>query len=322
MLWIALFIIGLLGLLAGLVPLLLNGISRKNFAAIAIGTVLLVAGAAGVIMKPALPETMPHIALLEPAQPRSAPEPQAPHPAESEAPAVPEPAEPAPQVRVIDPVEVPAPSNKDESQLEPSALPDPVPVTTTVIPGSEPDPLAGAAPAADARPAATPAEEAAALLGLLAPQQPKDQAAFTQAVRAAREAYDKADDAERDSTQPERAAAICKALPKPEVKNWVGKIQSLDADSGKRFTVTMALPDGTLVKTWNNAMSDMEDQTLVPAGSPVAQSLGKLKAGDTVRFAGTFFADEPDCYRSSRLSLMQSMMEPSFLFRFTAVEKL
>lgn len=327
MLWIALFIVGLLGLLAGLVPLLLNGISRTNFAAIAIGTVLLVAGAAGVIMKPSLPVTMPHIALLEPAAaPPSEPEPQ--QPIESEAHVIPEPAEPAepaPQVRVIEPAEVPAPSNKDESQLAPSALPDPVPVTTTAVdPSGEQDPLAGAAPAAEAppAPATSPAEEAAALLGVLAPQQPKDQAAFTQAVRSARDAYDKAADDERDSIQPQRAAAICKALPKPEVKNWVGKIQSLDADSGKRLTVTMALPDGTLVKTWNNAMSDMEDQTLVPAGSAVAQSLGKLKVGDAVRFGGTFFADEPDCYRSSRLSLMQSMMEPSFLFRFTAVEKL
>ncbi|MCX5521249.1 hypothetical protein OSH10_22670 [Kaistia defluvii] len=322
MLWIALFIIGLLGLLAGMVPLLLNGLSRTNFAGIAVGTVLLVAGAAGVIMKPSLPVTMPHIAALEPAAPESAPETQIVPPSESPIAAVSEPATPPAAVRVVEPAEVPAPSSKDESQLAPSALPDPVPVTTTIIPGGEPDPITGQAPGAAAAPAASPAEEAAAVLGLLAPQQPKDQAAFTQAVGSAREAFDKADDAQRDSIQPQRAAAICKALPKPEVKRWVGKIQSMEADSGKRLTLTMALPDGTLVKTWNNAMSDMEDQTLVPAGSPVAQSLGKLKTGDTVRFSGTFFADEPDCYRSSRLSLTQSMMEPSFLFRFTAVEKL
>lgn len=324
MLWIALFIVGLLGLLAGLVPLLLNGLSRTNFAGIAVGTVLLVAGGAGVIMKPSLPVTMPHIAILEPAAPESTPETQIVPPSESAPAAASEPATPPANVRVVEPVEVPGPSNKDESQLEPTPLPDPVPVTTTVIPGAEPDPITGQPPAqsAAATPTASPAEEAAAVLGLLAPQQPKDQAAFTQAVDSAREAFDKADDAQRDAIQPQRAAAICKALPKPEVKGWVGKIQSMEADSGKRMTVTMALPDGTLVKTWNNAMSDMEDQTLVPAGSAVAQSLGKLKTGDTVRFSGTFFADEPDCYRSSRLSLTQSMMEPSFLFRFTAVEKL
>lgn len=318
MLWIALFIVGLLGLLAGLVPLLLNGISRKNFAGIALGTVLLVAGAAGVIMKPSLPISMPHIALSEPTTPAAQPETQVLAPTESPA-AEPEPA-PAP-VRVVEPVDVPAPPSKDESQLAPTSLPDPVPVTTTVIPGNEQDPIT-APPAAEAPPASTPAEEAAAVLGLLAPQQPKDQAAFTKAIDASKEAFDKADTDQRESIQPQRAAAICKALPKPEVKGWVGKIQAIDSDSNKRLTVTMTLPNGTLVKTWNNAMSDMEDQTLVPAGSPVAASFAKLKEGDTVRFSGTFFADEPDCYRSSRLSLSQSMMEPSFLFRFTSVEKL
>jgi len=321
MLWIALFIAGLLGLLAGLIPLVVSGLSRKNFAAIAAGTVLLVAGAAGVVMKPSLPQGPPQVALLDDTSPAAEPDTQIEPSPESEPLPGSEPDTATSSVRVIEPVEPPELSTKDESQLEPSEIPDPVPVTTTLLRGTEPDPLG--APQEGTPPATTtPAEEAAAVLGLLAPQQPKDQTAFIQAVGSARDAYEQADDMERDSIQPQRAAAICAALPKPQVKNWVGKIQSMEADSGKRLTLTLALPDGTLVKTWNNAMSDLEDQTLVPAGSPVAQSLGKLKVGATVRFAGTFFADEPDCYRSSRLSLMQSMMEPSFLFRFTAVEKL
>jgi hypothetical protein len=69
-------------------------------------------------------------------------------------------------------------------------------------------------------------------------------------------------------------------------------------------------------------MSDLDDNTLVAAGTPLAETFGKLKVGDAIRFAGTFFADEADCYRSTRLALGQSVKEPSFLFRFTAVEKL
>jgi hypothetical protein len=321
MLWIALFIIGLLGLLAGLVPLVLHGISRTNFAAIAVGTVLLVAGAAGVVMKPSLSLGLAEIALLEPSHDEPLPEPSPAAQPSAQAPAT---EATPPTVRVVEPIDTPASSNKDESQLDPS-LPDPVPVTTSVIPGTEPDPAnnGGVPPVPAPSPtAASPAEEAAAALGLLLPEQPKDQAAFTKAVGTARTEFDTAEDIERESIQPQRAAAICKALPKPAVKGWVGKLQAMEADSGKRLTVTVALPDGTLVKTWNNAMSDMDDQTLVAADSPVAASFGKLKVGDAIRFSGTFFADEPDCYRSSRLSLMQSMMEPSFLFRFTAVEKL
>jgi hypothetical protein len=320
MLWIALFIVGLLSLLAGLVPLFLHGNSRTNFAVIAVGTLLLVAGAAGVVMKPSLSLGLPEISLLEPAHDEPLPEPP---PAAQPATQVPETEATPPAVRVVEPIEAPTSSNKDESQLDPS-LPDPVPVTTSDIPGSETNPAnnGGVSSAPVPSPTSSPAEEAAAVLGLLVPEQPKDQAAFTKAVSTARTEFDAAEDIERESIQPERAAAICKALPKPVVKDWVGKLQAIEADSGKRLTVTIALPDGTLVKTWNNAMSDMEDQTLVAAGSPVADSFGKLKVGDSVRFSGTFFSDEPDCYRSSRLSLNQSMMEPSFLFRFTAVEKL
>ena len=119
-----------------------------------------------------------------------------------------------------------------------------------------------------------------------------------------------------------RAAAICGAVKGPAVQNWVGRIKEIDKDAGGRTIVPVSLPDGTLVKTWNNAMSDIEDKTLIVAGTPLATAFAKLAQGDAIRFSGTFFNDEPDCFRSSRLSLDQSMTEPSFLFRFNDVEKL
>ncbi|WP_026304635.1 hypothetical protein [Kaistia granuli] len=323
MLWIILFIVGLLVLLAGLVPMLLNGRSKKSAAAIAIGAILLAAGITGVVIDPRLPLTMPNIAAIEDAvtgnaEPEASPQSAEPVPEASASPAAP--------VRVVEPAQVPeaqpASSAKDESQLEPTPLPDPVPVTTTTVPGGEPDPLtAGTPPTPVPSPAAAPAEDSIAALALAA-QQPKDQAAFATVIKTSKADFDAADDVERESIQPQRAAAICQALPKPEIKNWVGTVQAADKASGGRLTVTVALPDGTLVKTWNNAMSDIDDNTLVPAGTPLAQAFGKLKPGDPVRFAGSFFTDEMDCYRSSRLALTQSMMEPSFLFRFTSVEKL
>ncbi|WP_051231336.1 hypothetical protein [Kaistia adipata] len=321
MLWIVLFIIGVLVLLAGVVPLLLNGRRRLNLVLVGLGAVVTLAGIGGVVIRPSL--TMPTIAALEePASGNSSPSPVADVPP----PAVEEPAT-AP-VRVIapspTPVEPPAASSqKDESQLEPSPLPDPVPVATTPVPGAGAEPLPGTTPPTPVPSpvAAAPAEDSIAALALQE-QQPKDQAAFATAIGDAKKEFDPADFEAQMELQPRRAAAICKALPKPEVKDWVGAIRATDADSGGRLTVTVALPDGTLVKTWNNAMSDLDDNTLVPAGTPLAGTFGKLKAGDAVRFAGTFFSDEADCYRSTRLALGQSVMEPSFLFRFTAVEKL
>jgi hypothetical protein len=321
MLWIVLFIIGLLVLLAGLVPLLLNGRRRFGIVATGLGTLLTLAGIAGVVLRPSL--TLPTIAALEQPTTAEAPQPDTPAPAPSSL------EEPAPEanVRVVDPTPpaeatLPTPSLKDESQLEPSPLPDPVPVATTPVPGEGAEPLPGTAPPMPTpSPAAAPAEDGIAALAL-AEQQPKDQTAFTTVIGDAKKEFDTVDIEQQMDIQPKRAAAICKALPKPEVKNWVGAIQAADADSGGRLTVTVALPDGTLVKTWNNAMSDLDDNTLVPAGTPLAATFGKLKPGDPVRFAGTFFADEADCYRSTRLALGQSVKEPSFLFRFTSIEKL
>lgn len=320
MLWIVLFIVGVLVLLAGVVPLLLNGRRRLNIVLIGLGAVVTLAGIAGVVIRPSL--SMPPLASLEePASGDNSPSPVA----DAAPPAAEEPAT-AP-VRVVAPATAPeepqpAPSQKDESQLEPSPLPDPVPVATTPVPGEGAEPLPGTTPPTPVpSPAAAPAEDAIAALALKE-QQPKDQTAFATAISDAQKAYDASDFEAQMALQPQRAAAICKALPKPEVKNWVGAVRAADKDSGGRLTVTVALPDGTLVKTWNNAMSDLDDNTLVPAGTPLAATFGKLKAGDAIRFAGTFFSDEADCYRSTRLALGQSVMEPSFLFRFTAVEKL
>lgn len=141
-------------------------------------------------------------------------------------------------------------------------------------------------------------------------------------MTAARQEYEGASIDDRGALQSSRAAAICAAVKNPAIKDWVGRIKEIDKDAGGRTIVSVSLPDGTLVKTWNNAMSDIEDKTLVIAGTPLAAAFGKLANGNSIRFSGSFFPDEPDCYRSSRLSLDQSMTEPSFLFRFTEVEKL
>ena len=323
MLWVLLFIAGLLVLLAGIMSLILRGPRLANSMLASLGLVLLVAGAGGVIVKPRLPEIVlaelpkPVPVATVPQRVEPVPEPVAPPPVETTAPA---PATPAA-----------TPASKDESQLAPGKLPEPLSVTTTTVVGTETDPLGeqgtgqaqpAAAPPPAPVPAVPPPPTDADKLADLAPKQPRDEAGFTKAVSDARTAYDKAGDDDRGALQSSRATAICAAVKKPDVQGWVGAVKEIDRDPGGRTLVSIALPDGTLVKTWNNAMSDIEDKTLILAGTPLAAAVGKLAIGDPIRFSGTFFADEPDCYRSSRLSLDQSMTEPSFLFRFTAFDKL
>lgn len=331
MLWVLLFIAGLMILLAGVMSLILKGPRLANSLLASLGAVVLVAGAGGVIFKPRLPAfEVASLPLPSPEIP--APEPQ-PDPDPPAAPPTIAPNEPAP---APPPAASPAPaSSKDESQLAPIKLPAPLSVPTTTVVGTETDPLtdssAAQPPQTSAAPDPTPAPQTPAepppptdaeKLAALAPQQSREEAAFTKAVTDARVAYDKAGDDDRASVQSSRAAAICAAVKKPDIQGWVGAVKELDRDPGGRTILSIALPDGTLVKTWNNAMSDIDDKTLILAGTPLAAAVGKLAVGDAVRFSGSFFPDDPDCFRSSRLSLDQSMTEPSFLFRFASFDKL
>ncbi|MBB3929927.1 hypothetical protein GGR25_000946 [Kaistia hirudinis] len=327
MLWIGLFIVGVFGVLAGVIPLILNGARAGSIVTLAFGLALLVSGTVGVVARPDLVALrLPRIVLGGGDEP--APTPVAVVKTTDSLPAPDEPAKAEPAA--------PAASSdapKDESQMAPAKLPEPVTVTTTKVVGVEPEPMANqsaqlpdagnaeisAAPAAPAAPAQPNDAEA---LAALVPQQPRDEAAFTKVVTAARQEYEGANFDDRAALQSGRAAAICGAVKGPAVQNWVGRIKEIDKDAGGRTIVTVSLPDGTLVKTWNNAMSDIEDKTLIVAGTPLATAFAKLAQGDAIRFSGTFFNDEPDCFRSSRLSLDQSMTEPSFLFRFNDVEKL
>ena len=318
MFWVALFIVGVFVGLAGVLPLILNGVRGASLATLALGVVLVSAGTTGVVAKPDLVALrLPRVVFGTPSPPPAVEAPVVKSTDSLPAPDEPQDtaeAEPPPAVAV----EPPAASPK---------LPEPVPVTTTRIVGGEGDPMAGQSmPMAESGGEAALAEPAkpdeAAGLAALAPDQPRDEAAFTTAVTAARQEYDKASGDDRATLQSSRAAAICAAVKDTSVKNWVGRIKEIDKDAGGRTIVSVSLPDGTLVKTWNNAMSDVEDKTLIIAGTPLAATFAQLAEGDAIRFAGSFFSDEPDCFRSSRLSLDQSMTEPSFLFRFTDVEKL
>lgn len=144
MLWVALFIAGVFGILAGGIPLILNGLRAGSATILALGLLLLVSGTIGVVAKPdlvalRLPRLVfggsPAPAAVEPQVVKSTnslPAPDEPKMAET-------PAAPAADVAA-----------KDKSQMA-AKMPEPVTVTTTKIVGGEGEPMAGqSAPLNDA----------------------------------------------------------------------------------------------------------------------------------------------------------------------------
>jgi hypothetical protein len=181
------------------------------------------------------------------------------------------------------------------------------------------DPADDAAEAEPVEPAeprqAAPAESADAY-----GDQPPGQSDFVAAVVTAQaEAREADNDLQKGGAKATRDQAIC-ALPQA-VEGWTGVVTTIDANSEGLGILAIEIADDVNVKTWNNALSDFMDDTLIDPSSPVFASALALKRGDVIRFSGTFVEDssEGECIREASLSLNGKLTKPSFIFRFSEV---
>jgi hypothetical protein len=87
------------------------------------------------------------------------------------------------------------------------------------------------------------------------------------------------------------------------------------------FTMDSDSEVDVAVKTWNNALSDVGDRTLIEPGSPAFNVMGTLRNGDWVRFSGRFFPDQTDCVREPSMTIRGTMTSPEFIFRFDDIRR-
>jgi hypothetical protein len=163
---------------------------------------------------------------------------------------------------------------------------------------------------------------AQAQTGQITPSPPMDEMALIHAVGDARVKYnDGQTDFQRGATRPERRMAICNALTAMRAKDWLGTVATLSTNSDGMGVLGVRIGKSITVTTWNNALSDYSDHTLITAGSAVYGRLASLKVGDTVKFSGYFVQSDTDCIRESSITLGGSMTDPEFIFQFSVVEK-
>jgi hypothetical protein len=152
---------------------------------------------------------------------------------------------------------------------------------------------------------------------------PADQARFTKAVLAARTSYKSAsNELAAGGIRNSRQQAICNAVMDQSASGWVGKISELTSNGDGKGVVSIELAPNVHVSTWNNALSDIGDNTLIDPNSSLFKSLSTMKKGDVVRFSGRFSSSKTDCVREKSLTLAGSMTDPAFTMRFTSVGKL
>lgn len=100
------------------------------------------------------------------------------------------------------------------------------------------------------------------------------------------------------------------------IKDWIGVIDSMGTTGDGRAYVTLNLHPRLLwVGTWNNSFSDIGDKTLIPQSSQVYKALADMKPGNVVKFSGRL-------KRPSNLLEEDRMLNPTFLFSFTHMEKI
>lgn len=185
----------------------------------------------------------------------------------------------------------------------------------------------------DARQPATPqARSSAPVLGVRTPEpvparqdpipsQAPRQDAFVETIRKFKAAYGGAqNDMLRGATRPARGSELCGVLPSGTVTDWTGEIARLSSNNDGKGVVSIKVADGVYMKTWNNALSDFGDRTMIDTTSPLFARVAALAVGQAVRFSGDLVRSDLDCFREGSLSVSGAMTEPEFIIRFTDIK--
>lgn len=151
---------------------------------------------------------------------------------------------------------------------------------------------------------------------------PGNQLRFVRVVGDAINAYNDApNDMAKGALRPKRKDAICSVLGESTEGEWTGLVETLSTNNDGDGVLAIKIAPHVVVKTWNNSLSDIGNNTLLKPSDPVHTIAVTLKEGDLVKFSGTFFKDETDCIDEASLTLDGAMTEPEFIIRFASISK-
>lgn len=151
---------------------------------------------------------------------------------------------------------------------------------------------------------------------------PTDQVSFMRAIERGRAQYKNGQtDLQRGSARPTRAKEICSASSGPQVNGWIGTISQLSTNGDGNGVLSIKLADRLHLATWNNSLSDIASDTLIKADSSLYRALLSMKVGELVRVYGRMFQSSQDCFRETSLTMSGSLDDPTFLMRFSRIDR-
>lgn len=127
-------------------------------------------------------------------------------------------------------------------------------------------------------------------------------------------------DMQRGGIKSKRDKGLCESITSLAVVDWIGTIKKIDSNSDGKGVLEIEIAPDILIKTWNNAFSDMGDHTLLEPGSPVFETAAAMKRGQKVIVSGTLLkGSEGECIKEGSVSLHGKISDPEFIFRFSAI---
>ncbi|ELS8109980.1 hypothetical protein QPC82_003226 [Escherichia coli] len=123
----------------------------------------------------------------------------------------------------------------------------------------------------------------------------------------------------RGGIKSERDETICSLVGNDFIKNWIGKINKLDANGDGYGILSVELPYGTILSTYNNSFSDSQYYTLIDPKTTIFKKLSGKKVGDWITFSGVFTQENNKCFNEASMRLTTQLSEPEFIFRFTDI---
>ena len=118
----------------------------------------------------------------------------------------------------------------------------------------------------------------------------------------------------------ERKDEIKKILQGTDAINWSGTIKSLGTTTDGRAYLSVSISPRITIGTWNNQLSDLFENTLIPMDSPIYKKLLNYSVGDKIVFSGSFFSSDEDYIREKSITIRGTMNTPDFLFKFTSID--
>jgi hypothetical protein len=127
-------------------------------------------------------------------------------------------------------------------------------------------------------------------------------------------------DLQKASALRDRDKALCAILSSYSATDWIGEIDEIGANGEGKAHLSITIADDIKVRTWNNAFSDLFDDTLIPESSPVFAQVLPLEDGNKIKFSAKFLRGRDTCLKQGNLTDFYYGREPEFIVQITNVE--